>query len=908
MLLLGSSTAVDAAANVTATSTPHPVAAAAVANGSWTVYHHDNGHTGYDSTGAAATGATTGWVSTALDGSIYAEPLVFNGIVYAVTLQGTVYAIDQSTGVVAWSNHVGTPTSWSNQCGNINPLGISGTPVIDTAAGRIYVAENLSADHLWHVFGVDLSTHLTVMNTPIPLSLGTGIDWTIEQERGALGLANGNVYVPFGGRAGDCGAYHGWIYAVPTSGAAVTNYYETPGQGAGFWTAGGVVVDSSTGKLFETSGNGTASGCNANPNGTPAFENDAVVRFSATLAHEDSFIPLDWKANWCDNDEDLGSASMVLISPTLAFQAGKWGNGFLVNPQQLGGMNGQVYPSPTNYTGVDVCRGAHSGANYGSYAYAAPYVYLSCESQGLVALQINTTTKSFSACGATCASPNWNATGFTPGSPIVAGGAVWAVDTGGGGLYGFNASTGAQIYHSSGFGVTHFTTPSEAGGQIFVGSGNVIRSFNMTTTACTAVTDSAAPSSPQASGTGVTFTALASGCPHPLYQFWILPPGSSTWQIKQPYSAMTTFNWSTTGLPAGNYLYTVWARDSSSSGTSCSYLGCNDAFFPAPTYSLTGTVCTSVSDSAAPSSPQASGTGVTFSALASGCPHPLYQFWILPPGSSTWQIKQPYSAMTTFNWTTTGLPAGNYLYTVWARDSGSSGTNCSYLGCNDAFFPAPTYSLTGTACTSVSDAAAPSSPQGSGTGVTFTANASGCPHPLYQFWILPPGSSTWQIKQPYSGIATFNWDTTGMPAGSYLYTVWARDSSSSGTSCSYLGCNDAFFPAPSYSLTTTPCTSVTDSASPSSPQASGTAITFTALASGCSHPLYQFWILPPGSSTWQIVGPYSTTATFHWITTGLPAGRYLYTVWARDSGSTGTSCSYLGCNDAFFPGTAYTLN
>jgi PQQ-like domain len=586
MLLLGSSTAVDASANVPATSASHPVATAAVANGSWTVYHHDDAHTGYDSTGAAATGASAGWVSTALDGSIYAEPLVFNGIVYAVTLQGTVYAINQSTGVVAWSNHVGTPTSWSNQCGNINPLGISGTPVIDTAAGRIYVAENLSADHLWHVFGVDLSTHLVVMNTPIPVSLGTGIDWTIEQERGALALANGNVYVPFGGRAGDCGAYHGWIYAVPTSGAAVTNYYETPGQGAGFWTAGGVVVDSSTGKVFDTSGNGTSSGCNANPNGTPVFENDAVVRFSATLAHEDSFIPLDWKANWCDNDQDLGSASMVLISPTLAFQAGKWGNGFLVNPQQLGGMNGQLYPSPTNYTGVDVCRGGHSAANYGSYAYAAPYVYLSCEGNGLVALQINTTTKSFSACGVTCAAPNWNVTGFTPGSPIVAGGAVWAVDTNGGGLYGFNASTGAQIYHSSGFGVTHFTTPSEAGGQIFVGSGNVVRSFNMATTACTSVTESAAPSSPQASGTGVTFTGLASGCPHPLYQFWILPPGSSTWQIKQAYSTMNTFNWSTTGLPPGNYLYTVWARDSASTGTSCSYLGCNDAFFPGTAYTL----------------------------------------------------------------------------------------------------------------------------------------------------------------------------------------------------------------------------------------------------------------------------------------------------------------------------------
>ena len=471
---------------------------------------------------------------------------------------------------------------------------------------------------------------------------------------------------------------------------------------------------------------------------------------------------------------------------------------------------------------------------------------------------------------------NWNTTGQAAGSYLYT---VWARDS---------SSTGASCSY---LGCNDAFFPGTA--------------YSLGSTSCTSVTDSAAPASPQASGSTITFTAVASGCPHPLYQFWILAPGSSTWQIKQAYSSMATFNWNTTGTPGGTYLYTVWARDSSSSGTSCSYLGCNDAFFPGTAFTLGFTPCTSVSDSAAPPPPKLSGTAVTFTAAASGCPHPLYQFWILPPGSSTWQIKQPYSAMATFTWNTTGLAAGSYLYTVWARDGASSGTSCSYLGCSDAFFPGTQYALS-SPCTAVAESGAPASPQGSGTGITFTANASGCPHPLYQFWILAPGHS-WQIVQPYSPAATFNWNTTGMPAGSYLYTVWARDSSSTGTSCSNLGCNDAYFPAPTYSLTSTPCTSVTDSAAPASPRASGTAITFTALASGCPHPLYQFWILAPGHS-WQIVQPWSTAATFNWNTTGLPAGSYLYTVWARDSGSTGTSCSYLGCDDAFFPGTAYSLN
>jgi len=53
---------------------------------------------------------------------------------------------------------------------------------------------------------------------------------------------------------------------VPIDGAAVTHAYQTPGQAAGFWGPGGVVVDDSTGNVFEASGNGTGgtgSGCAA---------------------------------------------------------------------------------------------------------------------------------------------------------------------------------------------------------------------------------------------------------------------------------------------------------------------------------------------------------------------------------------------------------------------------------------------------------------------------------------------------------------------------------------------------------------------------------------------------------------------------------------------------------------------
>ena len=221
--------------------------------------------------------------------------------------------------------------------------------------------------------------------------------------------------------------------------------------------------------------------------------------------------------------------------------------------------------------------------------------------------------------------------------------------------------------------------------------------------------------------------------------------------------------------------------------------------------------------------------------------------------------------------------------------------------------PGFAYTLGSPPCTGVTASAAPTSPQASGTAITITGTASGCSSPLYQFWILIPGSSTWTIAQAYSSTTTFNWNTTGKAAGTYRFSVWARDSGSAGTSCNSLGCNDAFVPGFGYTLTSTPCTGLTASATPASPQTSGTTVTITGSASGCSNPQYQFWILAPGSSTWTIAQAYSTSTIFNWNTTGKPTGTYRYSLWVRDASSSGRSCNSLGCNDAFVPGTAYAL-
>lgn len=748
-----------------ATSASSRVSAPPVPNGAWTRYHRDNAHTGYDSTRPTASGATTGWVSATLDSVVYTQPLVYNGLVYVGSVNNTVYALDQATGATVWSSNLGAAQNSGWQCGNVNPTGILGTPVIDTAASRIYVVAFLNANLAYYLFGLDLTTGMTEVQTQIKPS---GFDWTIEQQRGALALSKDgtHVYVPFGGRAGDCGLYHGYVAGVPTNGNSLDELFTTPSTGEGIWASGGGVVDDSTGHVFFATGN-------AMPTCNGAIYSDSVYEADAALGALSYFQPLDWSAHWCGPDQDLGSASPVLISPSLLFVAGKYGQGFLLNPTALGGLNGQLFPSRSPYTGADVCHGNHSNATFGAFAYAAGRLYLECNGDGLVSLTVNTSLPAFSLCNSSCTSSGtWNAgTGLQFGPPIVAGGVVWVVDINGSGLYGYNASTGAPVYHSASFGVRHFTSPSEAGGQLFVSSNNVVRSFNMVA-ACSSMTASAAPSSPQPVGTPVVVTGSTSGpaCTSPRYQFWLLPPGG-VWRVVQPYSSSPNFNWSTTGLAGGTYRFSVWARNVGSTSPYDTF----DAF----DYVLTTSACTGMSASATPPASADVGTMVSVTGTATGCPNPRYEFWLRTP-SGAWSVVRGYAAGDTFIWSTAGKTPGTYRFSIWARDLSSPGTNGAPPNTYDAF-NAFDYTLTVTPCTGMGATSTPPGTASRGTQVSVNGAATGCPNPRYEFWLRTP-SGAWTLAQGWTASDTYVWNTTaGMAAGTYRWSVWARDRSSTGT-------------------------------------------------------------------------------------------------------------------------------
>ena len=180
--------------------------------------------------------------------------------------------------------------------------------------------------------------------------------------------------------------------------------------------------------------------------------------------------------------------------------------------------------------------------------------------------------------------------------------------------------------------------------------------------------------------------------------------------------------------------------------------------------------------SAAPNSPQPYGSPILLYGTSAGCPKPLYAFALLAPGSSTWTMAQAYSSASAFILVTTGRASGTYSVRLLVRDAHSPGTHSDALDTYDDYRDI-VYAVTPTACSSVTVSAAPARAAMSGTSITITAIAAGCPTPQYEFWMRPATQKDWQLVQGYGASAVYNRDSLGEPAGTVYIAVWARDSS-----------------------------------------------------------------------------------------------------------------------------------
>jgi len=367
--------------------------------------------------------------------------LIVAGHVLAATENNTVYSLDLFTGAVVWKIHLGEPVDASSlPCGNIGPVtGITGTPAVDPATGRLYVVAFLRARHHM-LYTLSLADGSVVSQQDVD---PPGSNPAVHQERGALALGANYVYVPLGGLYGDCGAYHGYVQAVPLAGGPILSYRVPSAREAGIWSPQGATI-APDGSVYVVSGNGDS---------RSAFDySNSVIQLSPDVQSVRSyFAPSNW-ASLNASDTDLGSVgATVLPSLGIVVAIGKQGVAYLLKAGSLGGVGGQV-------ASRQVCSGS-----WGGTAWSGTSVYVPC-ADGLYALSVSATSIGVA----------WHAGRPMLASPIIAAGAVWGIEPESGVLYALDPSSGAVVNTIALGPAQHFSTPAATEGFIVAPAGKSV--------------------------------------------------------------------------------------------------------------------------------------------------------------------------------------------------------------------------------------------------------------------------------------------------------------------------------------------------------------------------------------------------------------------------------------------------
>ena len=375
-----------------------------------------------------------------MDAAVYASPLIVAGHALVATENNTVYSLDLFTGSKVWERHLGDPVdAGSLPCGNISPItGITGTPAADPASRRMYVVAFLKGYH--HVlYALSLTDGSVAWKQDIDPA---GSKPNVQQLRGALAIHSGMVYVPFGGLFGDCGDYRGYVVGVPLGGGLAHVFTVPAGRGASIWAPQGATV-AGDGSVYVVTGNAFGSGFGYS---------DSVLQLSPDLRSVRSyFAPSNWAALNA-GDVDLGSTGVALMpSIDRAFVIGKEGVGYLLRMGALGGIGGQV-------ASRKFCAGA-----WGGTAWSGSLIFVPC-SDGLFALSVTPDSVAI----------QWFVGQPQLASPIVAAGAIWAIDTSSGRLYALNPADGKTLYSTTVGAAMHFATPAATEGFIVAPAGQKV--------------------------------------------------------------------------------------------------------------------------------------------------------------------------------------------------------------------------------------------------------------------------------------------------------------------------------------------------------------------------------------------------------------------------------------------------
>jgi outer membrane protein assembly factor BamB len=425
-------------------------------------------------------------------GNVYAQPLyVENGpggraMVIAVTESNNVYALDAAEGSVIWQRNVGVAVDRDFlPCGNIDPLGITGTPIIDLGSRSLFLDAMTTPDggttkkHL--IFSLNVDTGDINPGWPVDVDAtavfqGTHFTSTVQNERAALGLVGSILYVPYGGHAGDCGTYRGWVVGVPINNPATVTAWATSAIGGGIWGVGGVASDGTNPFI--------ASGNTFNTGGTWSG-GEAVIRFQPgpifSGSPSDYWVPTNW-FQLDGGDVDLGGSGPLLVDvpgatpSNLVVQLGKDGNAYLLNRSNLGGIAAPVASSQVSGNSI-IQAAATYRTNQGTYvAFRASGSTLA--TFRITATNPPTITNGWSVSRNGCGSPFVTSTDGTNNM------IVWVVGASGDQrLHGYDGDTGTVVYAGGGpnelMAGTHSynTTGIAARGRIYISTDNKLYAF-----------------------------------------------------------------------------------------------------------------------------------------------------------------------------------------------------------------------------------------------------------------------------------------------------------------------------------------------------------------------------------------------------------------------------------------------
>ena len=479
-----------------------------------------------------------------ISGNVYAQPLYIEGgpngpMIIAATESNNVYALNAVTGTVIWQrNDLGPPVTSGLPCGNINPVGITGTPVVDLASRSLFFDALIDGPTKKHfIFSLNVDTGVTNPGWPVDVNAtatynGITFSSLVQEERGGLALVNGIVYVSYSGYNGDCGTYHGWVVGVPINNPSSVGAWATTAIGGGIWGHGGVASDGTnmfvvTGNTFNTGGNWMGG--------------EAIIRLQAgptwTGQPTDYWAPTNW-FSLDQTDTDLGGVSATVIDvpgatpAQLVLALGKDHNAYLVNRNNLSGI------------ALPVAQANVGGINRGTSAvtyHSSQGTYFGFHNDaGTIAAYKVTATNPPTIMSA------WSMSQLGRGSPWVTTTdgindvIVWVAGVAGDQrLHAYNGDTGAVIYAGGGAnelmtGTRQWNTGMVARGRIYFGADNKVYAFRVPgastptpTPTATATATSSATATASATFTP-TPTATATFTPAPTPQVSPTPTATAT--------------------------------------------------------------------------------------------------------------------------------------------------------------------------------------------------------------------------------------------------------------------------------------------------------------------------------------------------------------------------------------------